>query len=238
MTLTPPLTAQTDMARQLGFDLPSRTALGRDAFFVSPSNAMALAMIDGWQTWARGKLVLVGPLGSGKTHLTHVWADMAGAQIINAVQLANANIPALAQGPVAVEDVPEIAGDAAAQTALFHLHNLTLAEGQALLLTGTKATALWALELPDLMSRLRGTTEMALSAPDDALLSAVMVKLLADRQLMPKPDLIPYLLTRMDRSFAAAIDITQRLDAASLALKRPLTRALAAQVLDNTGKDA
>jgi chromosomal replication initiation ATPase DnaA len=65
------------------------------------------------------------------------------------------------------------------------------------------------------------------------LLTAVLAKLLADRQLTPKPDLIPYLLLRMDRSFAAAGDLVAALDAASLAQKKPVTRALAAQVLDN-----
>lgn len=222
------------MTEQLGFDLPSRTALGRDAFFVAPSNAMALAMIDGWQSWAGRKLALTGPAGSGKSHLTHVWAAMAQAQIIQAHDLTETAVPALAHGPVAVEDVPLIAQDPVAQTALFHLHNLTLAEGHSLLLTGTGAVQHWGLTLPDLLSRLQGATAVALEAPDDALLSAVLVKLLADRQLTPKPDLIPYLVKRMDRSFAAAIDLIARLDAASLALKRPVTRALAAQVLDKT----
>jgi chromosomal replication initiation ATPase DnaA len=226
------------MAEQLGFDLPSRTALGRDAFFVSPANAMALALVDSWPNWPASKLVLSGPSGSGKTHLAHVWADISGALIIDATDVAHADIPALAHHPVAVENVPMISGNLAAQTALFHLHNLVLAEGNTLLLTGAAPGALWGLELPDLMSRLQGTNEAALSPPDDALLSAVLVKLLADRQLNPKPDLIPYLLTRMDRSFAAAIDITRRLDVASLALKRPVTRSLAAQVLDKPDPDA
>ncbi len=220
------------MAQQLGFDLPSRPALGRDAFLIAPSNAMAMAMIDGWESWASGKLALTGPAGSGKTHLAHVWADMAGAQIVAAADLRSDDIPALASGPVAVEDVPEIAADDATQTALFHLHNLVLAEGHTLLLTGTGPVASWGLTLPDLESRLRGTTAVDLDPPDDALLSAVLVKLLADRQLTPKPDLIPYLLTRMDRSFADAIDVVSRLDAASLALKRPITRRLAGEVLD------
>jgi len=220
------------MSTQLGFDLPSRTALGRDAFFVAPSNAMALAMIDSWQTWAGAKLVLTGPAGSGKTHLAHVWADMAQAQIVAAADLTAGSIPQLVSSNVAVEDVPQIATDAAAQTALFHLHNLALAEGRSLLLTGAGPVATWGLTLPDLDSRLRGTTAVALEPPDDALLSALLVKLLADRQLMPKHDLIPYLLTRMDRSFTAAIALIAELDAASLALKRPVTRALAAQVLD------
>ncbi|OAN96758.1 hypothetical protein [Sulfitobacter geojensis] len=220
------------MAEQLGFDLPSRTALGRDAFFVAPSNAMALAMIDTWPNWAGGKLVLTGPTGAGKTHLTHVWATVSNATIIKAADVQGADIPTLAQGPVAVEDIPTIAGNSEAETALFHLHNMTLAEGHTLLLTGTPPVAGWGLHLPDLMSRLQGTTAAALEAPDDALLAALLVKLLADRQLMPKPALITYLLGRMDRSFAAAIDLVARLDAASLARKKPITIKLAAAVLD------
>lgn len=212
--------------------------MGRDAFFVAPSNAMALALVDNWQNWAGGKLVLTGPQGSGKTHLAHVWANMADARIIAASDLAEADVPTLAQGAIAVEDIPQIATDDAAQTALFHLHNLTLAQGQRLLMTGTGPVAQWGLSLPDLMSRVRGTTEITLAPPDDALLAAVLVKLLADRQLTPKPDLIPYLLKRMDRSFSAALEITRRLDAASLVLKRPLTRALAAQVLDKPDPNA
>jgi chromosomal replication initiation ATPase DnaA len=226
------------MTQQLGLALPSRTALGRNDFFVSPSNAMAAAMIDGWQNWAGGKLALTGPAGSGKTHLTHVWATMADARIIAARDVAGADIPALATGPVAVENIPAIAGDPEAQTALFHLHNLTLAEGHALLLTGTPPVQHWGLTLPDLVSRVRAATAVALEAPDDALLSAVLVKLLADRQLTPRPDLIPYLLARMDRSFAAAGDLVARLDAASLAQKKPVTRRLAAEVLDKPGGGA
>ena len=120
------------------------------------------------------------------------------------------------------------------ETALFHLHNLALAEGQPILLTGAGAPATWPIALPDLKSRLQGTTVAALSAPDDPLLAALLVKLLADRQLTPKPNLIPYLVDRMERSFAGAVALIERLDAASIAQKRPITRALAAQVLDNT----
>lgn len=226
------------MAQQLGLNLPNRTALGRDAFFVAPSNAVAIAMIDKWPDWAGRKLVLTGPKGAGKTHLTHVWAEMAHARIINARDLVDVDVPDLARGSVAVEDVPEIAGNDAAETTLFHLHNLVLAEGHTLLMSGDRPVAGWGLRLPDLMSRLQGATAVAVAPPDDALLSALLVKLLADRQLMPKPTLITYLLGRMDRSFATAIDLVARLDAASIALKRPITRQLAATVLDKDAPDA
>lgn len=226
------------MAMQLGFDLPLRTARGRNDFLVAPSNAMAVAMIENWRNWSGGKLVLSGPEGAGKTHLTHVWAQAAQARIIAARDLDAADVPGLAQMAIAVEDVPQIATDAAAQTALFHLHNLVLAEGHSLLLTGCGTVARWGLTLPDLKSRLQGALEASIDAPDDALLSAVLVKVLADRQLVPPPDLIPYLLSRMDRSFAAANRLVAALDRESLARRRPITRALAAQVLDNCNEDA
>jgi hypothetical protein len=68
------------MAEQLVFDLPVRPAMGRDDFFVTGSNAAALAQVDGWRDWPFGKLVLVGPEGAGKTHLAHVWAAGSGAR--------------------------------------------------------------------------------------------------------------------------------------------------------------
>lgn len=220
------------MHRQLSFDLPVRAALGREDFFVAPANAMAVALIEGWRDWPGRKLVLEGPKGAGKTHLAHVWAQAAGARIVKARALAEADIPDLASGPVAVEDVPLIAGDTAAENALFHLHNLTLAEGHSLLLTADRPAAHWGLTLPDLASRMQGTQATRLEAPDDRLLTALLAKLFADRQLIPTPDTIPYLVTRMDRSFDSARQLVAALDAAALAQGRPINRKLAADVME------
>jgi chromosomal replication initiation ATPase DnaA len=220
------------MSEQLGFDLQSVPALGRSDFLVAPSNAVAVTMIEGWRDWQGGKFVLTGPEGAGKTHLAHVWAVSSGARIVNATDLPTCEIPALAQTAVAVENVPEIAGNAEAQTALFHLHNLVLAEGHPLLLTGAGPSVAWGLTLPDLASRIAAAPSAALEPPDDTLLAAVLAKLFADRQITPKADLIPYLILRIDRSFAAARDMVAALDAASLAQKRPVSRTLAARLLD------
>jgi chromosomal replication initiation ATPase DnaA len=221
------------MAEQLSFDLPVRAALGREDFFVSPANAEAVAMVEGWQGWPSHKLILTGPAGAGKTHLAHVWAGLSGAGIVAARDLGGCDIAHLGQGCTVVEGADAVAGDSAAEAALFHLHNLTLAEGGALLVTARTPPHLWGLTLPDLASRLQGTLHAALGAPDDALLSAVLMKLFADRQLSPSPDTIPYLARRMERSFRAAEDVVADLDAAALAQHRPITRPLAAQVLDN-----
>lgn len=223
-------------ARQLSFDLPVREALGRDDFYVSPANATAVAMIEAWQNWPTRKLLLTGPAGAGKTHLVHVWAALSNAPIVAARDLPAADIAALGSGPVAVEDCTEIAGSSAAEETLFHLHNLALAEGQSLLLTANAPARDWPLILPDLASRMQGTPAVVLEPPDDILLQAVLMKLMADRQLSPTPGTIPFLTRRIDRSFAAARDIVERLDELALTSGRPINRALAGDLLDKPRK--
>ena len=220
------------MARQLTFDLPALQALGRDDFFVSPNNAGAVAMIESWQNWPSRKLLLIGPEGAGKTHLAHVWASLSGATILQACDLTEIDIPKLAQSPVAVENIPAIAGLTTAQDALFHLHNLALAEGQSLLFTGTGEAQTWGLTLPDLLSRMQGTPAGALGAPDDDLLAAVLMKLFADRQLNPRPDVLAYLTKHMERSFSAARAIVADLDTIALSEGREVSRKLASEVLE------
>ena len=134
-----------------------------------------------------------------------------------------------------MEDCESIAGDRAAEEALFHLHNLVLAEGQALLLTAARAPKFWPLSLPDLASRLQATALVSIAPPDDALLAMVLMKLFSDRQLAPSPSTIPYLVRHIDRSFEAAREVVARLDEAALSGRRPVTQALAREVLDKGG---
>ncbi|TCP62185.1 hypothetical protein EV663_10228 [Rhodovulum bhavnagarense] len=221
------------MAHQLTLDLPGRPARGRSDFFVSPTNALGVAQIDDWRDWPQGKLLLIGPEGAGKTHLAHVWAEQAGAAVIEAQALAGAELPALAAtGAIAVDGADRVAGVRALEEALFHLHNLTLAEGGAFLMTARIPAAGWPLILPDLASRIQGTALAQLAPPDDTLLSAVLVKLFADRQLAVPPALIPYLVERMERSFSAAQRIVAMIDHEALATGRKPGVKLAREILD------
>lgn len=217
------------MTRQLAFDLPSTEAMTREHFFVAPSNALALQAVEGWATWPGRKLLLVGPEGAGKTHLAHVWAALADAVILPAGTLAGADIASLQGRAVVVEDADRICP---AEAQLFHLHNLVTTTG-ALLLTARTPPRDWSLALPDLISRMQATPIAHIDAPDDALLSAVLVKLFADRQVAVPANLIPYLVSRMPRSIGAARALVAALDARALALGRPITRALAGEMLDS-----
>ncbi len=225
------------MSGQMAFELPPVAGFGRSDFFVSPANALALATVEGWRDWPFGKLLLTGPAGSGKTHLAHIWAAEANAVIVAATDLAGADLPALADiGALAVEDAHLLAGDRAGEVALFHLHNLITPAGR-LLLTAPGPARDWGLGLADLKSRVEAAQIARLGGPDDALLSAVLVKLFADRQVVVSPALIAWMVPRMERSIAAARDLVAGLDAHALALGKPITRALAAAHLNSFDLD-
>ncbi|MCT4611506.1 MAG: DnaA/Hda family protein [Pelagimonas sp.] len=219
--------------KQLALPLPARAARGREDFYVTTANALAVAQIEGWQIWPARKLVLSGPSGAGKTHLAHVWAALSGAQIIDAKALQDSDIPALSNQNVCVENVESVAGNRPAEEALFHLHNLVLSQGHALLLTSERAPNHWGLSLPDLQSRMMGAQAAQLSQPDDDLLSALLLKLFADRQIMPAPDVIPFLTRHMPRSYRAAAEIVDALDLAAMGRTKGVNRPLAAQVLED-----
>lgn len=221
------------MTRQLAFDLPGLQAMTREHFFVAPSNALALQTVEAWRDWPGRKLLLVGPEGAGKTHLAHIWAALADAVILPAETLAETDIASLAGRAVVVENADRIG---AVEAQLFHLHNLATTNG-ALLLTARTPPRDWGLRLPDLISRMQATPLARLDAPDDALLSAVLVKLFADRQVAVPASLIPYLISRMPRSIGAARALVASLDARALAARRPISRKLAGEALDRLGPE-
>jgi chromosomal replication initiation ATPase DnaA len=219
---------------QLTFDLPLVQGWQRDAFLVTPATSTALAAVDSWKTWAGGRLLLIGPHGSGKTHLAHIWADMAQALWVDAAALQS-RLPDIAPDACVILDDAHLVADRA-EEALFHLYNRLAPQGR-LLLTAPTAPRDWGLYLPDLLSRLQAMPIARLEPPDDDLLAGVLLKLFTDRQIIAEARLIPYLLPRMERSIAAAQALVAALDARSLATQRPVTRALAAEVLDTTAPE-
>jgi chromosomal replication initiation ATPase DnaA len=213
--------------RQLALALDHAESYAREDFLSGPCNEGALTLIDGWPDWPGSAMALVGPEGSGKTHLAMMWAATSGARIISARALGEAELPsALATGALVVED----AATNADERALFHLLNLGREEKASLLFTARATPAAWQVVIPDLVSRLRALPVVTLQAPDDAMLRAVIVKLATDRQLALDESVVGYLLTRIERSFAAARAAVMALDNEALRQGRPATRALAAEM--------
>ena len=216
-------------ARQLALDLPHAESFRRDDFLADPSNETALALVEAWPVWPDRIAAIVGPSGSGKSHLAAIWAERSGARIVDAASLDRAEVPrALATGAVVVEDLTPSRID---EAALFHLLNLAREEDAYALITARRRLDLEGFTIPDLASRLRVVPAVTLAPPGDTLIAAVLVKQFADRQLMLDEDTVAYLLPRLERSLAAARAIVSALDRTALSRGRRITRALAAEVL-------
>lgn len=221
---------------QLPLTLPVRAARGRDAFFETPANARALAMLDDWRGWPQGRMALIGPSGSGKTHMLHVWAEETGAVVLRPEDLEDADVPGLAlSGAVAIDDADRIARldrPQVAEVTLFHLYNLLGQEGGALLLSGRTPPSRWKAGLPDLKSRLGALSFARLGRPDDLLVQAVVVKLFADRQVMVRATVPPLLALHLGRDLAALERAVADIDRFALARRREVTATLAREALD------
>lgn len=215
------------MAEQLTFSWPAGIALTAGDFFVSEANAAAYVLVTHPDSWPERKLVLTGPAGSGKSHLARVFATQSGATIIPAADLSEEAIHP--ETPVVIEDIEDLSQ--AAETTLFHLHNHLAQARLPLLMTARTTPVHWKIALPDLASRMQATTPTSIGDPDDDLLTAVIMKLFADRQIMPAPKLPSYLAARIERSFTAAAIIVAAIDAAAFKQKREVNERLAGEIL-------
>ena len=227
---------------QLPLDFTHRPAMGAEDFLVSPCNAEAVGWLDRWPHWQDHAklgpaLVLYGPGGCGKSHLLQVWRHRSGAPQVAATE---PNVPdwdslpalAMAANALALDDADRFLPDTAAEAMMFHLFNRLAASGGTLLLTATLPPSLWRFSLADLRSRLMAAPAVAVQPPDDALLSGLLVKLFADRQLRVGDEVIGFLVTHMERSFNTARLLVAALDEAALAEQRRITVPLARAVLE------
>lgn len=212
------------MGEQLRLNLRQPQTFRRESFVVSASNAEAAARIDAWPRWTLGALALVGPAGAGKTHLAMAWAERAGARVAS---FATLDSQAEIDGPLLIED----ADRGFTEERLFHLLNRAGDPEHGLLITARSRPASWPAALPDLRSRLNALPVVELDQPDDGVLGGALRRLFAERLMRPTPELISYLVARMERSVPAAAALVDRLEAASSGQGRPLNRTLARELL-------
>lgn len=211
---------------QLALDFGQRQALGRDDYLVTPCNGEVVAWLDRWPHWPGRGLIVHGPAGCGKTHLAHVFQARSGARIVHASDVTGSGTSTWFADLV-VEDVDS----GVDSRALLHIYNTAVERGGSLLMTSRRPPRSWDVGLPDLRSRINAVGSVAVGLPDDALLAAVLVKLLSDRQLRVRHEVVTYLVRHMERSFRAARDIVTALDEGSLADRREITIPLARRIL-------
>lgn len=213
---------------QIPLDFAPEPASSRDDLIVSDRLNAAVSIVDRWPEWPSPIVILAGPTGSGKSHLAAIWATKSGAVSITAAAGDADAVAHASSGPVLIEDIDQTGFD---EVQLFHLINAARTHSGGMLITTRLWPAAWNVALPDLASRLKAATTVEIGEPDDELLAQVLVKLFADRQVTADDRVISYIVTRMERSLAAARHLVTRLDALALGRQSRITRSLAAEAL-------
>lgn len=213
---------------QLPLDLARGPGMSRDELVVTGANAAAIALIDRWPDWQTPVVVLAGPAGSGKSHLAAIWTEAAHASATDPRRIGPDAVSVAASGGAVLVDGVEGGID---ETGLFHLINAAREGGGHVLLTSRRFPAAWGVRLPDLASRLKAATIVEIAEPDDLLLTAVVTKLFADRQVQVEPHVVSYIVNRIERSLSTAMSVVERLDQAALSRKTRITRGLAAEII-------
>lgn len=217
--------------RQLLLDLPLAAASRLEDFLPAEPNRRALELILAWPAWPAVALLVDGPEGAGKSHLAAIWLERSGGLRFDPASLWAVADPLARLGSAracCVEDADRVADE----RLLLHLYNLLAERRGHLLLTARRPLAAWPLRLPDLRSRLRTAVTVPILPPDEHLLAAVLVKQLADRGLVIAPEVVEWLVRRVERSFRAIARLAHELDLASLRARRAITLPLARQVLE------
>ncbi len=222
------------MSDQLIFDLPCYPAIGTEDFFVSKANSLAFDVVQNWANWNDRRVLITGGKGSGKTHLSHVWANLSGAKFIelNNQEQDLSNIKTLI-----IENIDLIISIPTFEEKLFHLLNFAKQLDIYVLMTSSVAASRLGVQLLDLSSRLQATEHFPIYPPDDALLSAVLVKQFSDRQINISPGLIEYILKRITRSLSSVSNFVVSLDNLMMKTKKGPSRAMISEVLDKFTKD-
>lgn len=178
-----------------------------ETFIEAPSNAGALNVVRAWPAWSAPAMMLLGPEGTGKTHLGEAW-------------LATSHGLFLDDAHTRTDDE------------LFGFINRALrGDIPGLLLASRVPPTDWGVTLPDLISRLGAMPVMRLHEPDDDSLHPITRALFERQGRAVGRDVVDYLLKYTDRSVPALRATIALIDEAASSAKADVTKTFVGKVL-------
>ena len=217
---------------QLIIDMPKRSALDREDFMVNECNQEAIQFIDTFYQRKMKSGVLIGPKGCGKSHLVNVFCKNFEKENWIISKKKEKDIYKIFQenNVVIIEDI-DLITSLDEEKYLFHSINLSKELNKILLLTSGLDLSKINIKTPDLRSRLDSIQSVKILEPNDDLMNILILKLFHDRQILIKPNIISYLMQRVERSYLGISEIVDLIDNVSLSKKKSISINLIKELL-------
>ena len=200
-------------------------------FFITQANELAVSWLDKWPDWAPPyqALNIHGPSGCGKSQLGEIFAQKSQAHYFSCLPQFDRAFCKTKQAFV-LDGIDQ--NNNWQEEALFYFLNYLAETGKSALFLSHVSLAQIDWQLPDLRSRMRALSAQAVHLPDDDLLSALLDKYFQQRRCQVAPEVMDYILSRIERSYEGVANIASAIDEASLAAKKPVTKALVRALLE------
>jgi len=173
---------------------------------LSDSNAQVARHFDRWTSWPVMAALLTGPRKSGRTRFAAHFALRTGGRLIDNAETQSEEM-------------------------IFHAWNAAQESRKPLVIVAAAPPPVWKIRLPDLASRLAATPAVSIGHPDDALIAQLIERQLGQRGLAAQPDLLAFVLARVERDYIAVHRVIDALDQAALTKRCRLSVPLAREAL-------
>ena len=167
-------------------------------FIVSEANREAFEHFRRWSMWPVRATILTGPRRSGRTLLARTFVERVGGRLVDQAERAD-------------------------EEELFHAWNDAQDSGLPLVMIADEVPPAWAPRLPDLRTRLAITPVATIGQPDDALFTALMQLLFADRGLHVAPEALRFMAERLNREYWTAERAVEEVDRFAIAERARVT---------------
>ena len=172
------------MAEQFTIPFAHRPDMSAAALIPHPGLAAAQEWLAAYPDWPTPALILHGPAAIGKSHLAASFTDQDFAGDI-------------------LDLSPKALTQETAESLFHRLNHLRAVGGHMLILSRTPGALIYP-ALPDLDSRLRASSQVALEEPkDETVRQAILFKLCTDHQLRIDMETAAYICTRLPQTVFA-----------------------------------
>ena len=179
-------------------------------FMVSEANRQAFEHFRRWTMWPVRATILTGPRRSGRTLLARTFVQRVGGRLVDQADLAD-------------------------EEELFHAWNDAQDSGHPLVMVADEVPPAWTPRLPDLRTRLAITPVATIGQPDDALFTALMQLLFADRGLHVAPEALRFMAERLNREYWTAERAVEEVDRFAIAERARVTLPTIRRALSQAG---